>query len=112
MIVPATDVRLVLTTAGSKDEAERIALSLVDHHLAACVNMVPSLTSIYRWQGNAETAEETLLIIKTTAANLDQIEAALRQLHSYEVPEFIVLTPESASNPYLNWLRESTTPLR
>jgi periplasmic divalent cation tolerance protein len=112
MIVPATEARLIVTTAGSRDEAERIARALVDERLAACVNIVPGLTSIYRWQGKVEAAPELLLLIKTTAANLSRLEEAVRRLHSYEVPEFIVLTPESASKPYLEWLLESAAPPR
>jgi len=110
MIVPATDIRLVLTTAASRDEAEQIARSLVEEHLAACVNIIPGLTSIYRWQGKIEAAEETLLLIKTTAAHLDQVEDAIRNLHPYEVPEFLVLTPDSTSQPYFGWLTESVAP--
>jgi periplasmic divalent cation tolerance protein len=110
MIVPATEARLIVTTAGSRDEAERIARALVDDRLAACVNIVPGLTSIYRWQGKVEAAPELLLLIKTTAANLTQLEEAVRRLHSYEIPEFLVLTPESASNPYLDWLLSEANP--
>ncbi|MGB9029835.1 MAG: divalent-cation tolerance protein CutA [Acidobacteriaceae bacterium] len=112
MIVPATDVRLVLTTTGSRDEAEHIARALVDEHLAACVSIVPGLTSIYRWQGKVEAAPELLLIIKTTAANLTVLEETVRHLHSYEVPEFLVLTSESTSHPYLDWLLQSSRALR
>jgi periplasmic divalent cation tolerance protein len=112
MIVPATDVRLILTTVASRDEAEGIAHALVDEHLAACVNVIPGLASIYRWQGNVEEAEEILLLIKTTAIQLDQVEAALSRLHAYEVPEFLVLTPESAAKPYLDWLLQSSAPSR
>ncbi len=108
MPVPAADVRLVLTTAGSRDEAELIARALVDEHLAACVNIVPGLTSIYCWKGDTETAEETLLLIKTTAANLDRLAIALDRLHSYELPEFLVLKPEAASKAYLDWLLSSS----
>jgi periplasmic divalent cation tolerance protein len=108
MIVPATDVRLILTTAGSRDEADQIARALVDERLAACVNIIPGLTSIYRWKGETESADEFLLLIKSTAANLVPLETALRRLHSYEVPEFLVLTPESAAKPYLEWLLQST----
>lgn len=108
MPVPAADIRLILTTASSRDEAERIARSLVEERLAACVNLVPGLTSIYRWKGEVEAAAEIMLLIKTNTANLDSLEAALRRLHSYEVPEFLVLTPESAGQPYLDWLRHET----
>lgn len=108
MLGPASEIRLILSTAGSRDEAERIAHPLVDAQLAACVNIVPGLQSIYRWQGKVESADEVLLLIKTTVANLERVESALRSAHSYEVPEFLVLTPESASEPYLRWLLEST----
>jgi periplasmic divalent cation tolerance protein len=112
MIVPAADVRLVLTTAGSQEEAENIARSLVDERLAACVNIVPGLTSIYRWKGVLERAAEFLLLIKSTAAHLDRLEAAVRRLHSYEVPELLVLTPDAAGKRYLDWLlQESAGPL-
>lgn len=104
------DLRLILSTASSRDEAHRIAHALVDTQLAACVNIVPGLHSIYRWQGKVESADEVLLLIKTTAANLERVESALRAAHSYDVPEFLVLTPESASEPYLRWLLESTQP--
>jgi len=110
MPVPAADVRLVLTTAGSRDEAEQIARSLVDQRLAACVNIVPGLTSIYRWKGDVEAASEVLLLIKTTAANLDRLESDIRRLHSYEVPEFLVLAPESSAQPWLDWLLHESTP--
>lgn len=108
MIVPAQDVRLALSTAGTREEAERMGRALVDERLAACVNLIPGLTSIYRWQGDVESAEETLLLIKTTVGNVDRVEALLRTLHSYDVPEFVVLGPESASKPYLEWLLEAT----
>jgi periplasmic divalent cation tolerance protein len=104
MIVPATDARIVITTAASREEAEDIARNLVDERPAACVNVVPGLTSIYRWKGDVETASEVLLIIKTTAANLERVESTLRRLHSYEVPEFMVLTPDASAKPYLDWL--------
>jgi periplasmic divalent cation tolerance protein len=111
-MVSASEVRLVLSTAGSRDEAERLARALVEAQLAACVNLIPGLTSIYRWQGAVETADEVLLLIKTTAANVERVESALRAAHSYEVPEFLVLTPESGSEPYVRWLLESSQPLQ
>ncbi|HVT95942.1 MAG TPA: divalent-cation tolerance protein CutA [Acidobacteriaceae bacterium] len=104
MIVPATEVRIVITSAGSREEADDIARNLVDERLAACVSVVPGVSSIYRWKGEVEAASENLLIIKTTAARLDGVEAALRRLHSYEVPEFLVLTPDGAGKSYLDWL--------
>jgi len=107
MIVPAADVRLVLTTTASRQEAERIARSLVEARLAACVNIIPGLTSIYRWQDAVETAGELLLVIKTTAANLAALEVAINRLHSYQMPELLVLTPESASEAYLDWLLDA-----
>ena len=90
------------------EEAERLAHVLVDDGLAACVNLVPGVQSIYRWRGAVESADEVLLLIKTTAARLDAVEAALREAHSYEVPEFLVLTAESASQAYLAWLLRAT----
>lgn len=104
MIVSAQNARIVLSTAGSRDEADSIAESLVERGLAACVNLVPGLTSVYRWQGSIERADEVLLIIKTTAQRLPALEAALRTLHSYEVPELLVLAPEGGGDEYLAWL--------
>jgi periplasmic divalent cation tolerance protein len=112
MPVSGSQLRLILSTAGSHDEADRIAHALVDAQLAACVNLLPGLQSIYRWQGKVESAGEVLLLIKTTAANLDRVESALRAAHSYEVPEFLVLTPESGSEAYVRWLLESSQPLQ
>jgi periplasmic divalent cation tolerance protein len=104
-----TDKRIVLTTAGSEEEANRIARSLVESRAAACVNIVPQITSIYRWQGNVEEAREWLLIVKTTAANFGQVRDAIAELHSYEVPECICLTVEDGSPPYLEWIAESVS---
>ncbi|HTW46564.1 MAG TPA: divalent-cation tolerance protein CutA [Acidobacteriaceae bacterium] len=109
-MVPAPDIRIVLSTAGSREEAQRIAHALIHEQLAACVNLVPGVHSIYRWQGKVENAEELLLLIKTTAANLDRVEAALRAAHSYELPEFLVLTPESGSEAYVRWFLEASQP--
>jgi periplasmic divalent cation tolerance protein len=103
----ATDIRLILSTTGTREEAERIARVLVEEGLAACVNLVQGLTSVYRWQGAIDTADEILLIIKTAVSHVERVEAALRTLHSYEVPEFLVLHPESISQPYLNWVLSS-----
>lgn len=107
MIVPASDVRVILSTAGSPEEGERIARALVEQRLAACVNLVPKITSVYRWEGKVETANEVLLVIKTCADLLGQTERALRAAHSYEIPEVLVFTPESGHGEYIDWLLQS-----
>jgi periplasmic divalent cation tolerance protein len=102
-----TDKRLVLTTAASNDEAHKIARALLEGRLAACVNIVSKIESIYRWQGKVEESEEFLLIIKTTEAALKRLQEAIRELHSYELPECIVLPVVDGSQPYLNWIAAS-----
>jgi periplasmic divalent cation tolerance protein len=104
---PNETARIVLSTTDSAESAQRIGQALVERRLAACVNLIPNLTSIYRWQGAVETASEVLLLIKTSSESLSQLEAALRELHSYEVPEFVVLPIESGSRLYLEWLHDS-----
>lgn len=99
--------RIAISTVGSIEEAERIASALVEQHLAACVNLIPQVKSIYRWQGEMEEASEVLLLIKTTAPRLPALEATLRSLHSYSVPEFLVLHIDSGSPAYLHWILES-----
>src|SRR5690349_21225817 len=102
-----TDKRIVLTTAGSADEARRIAEGLVERKLAACVNIVPKITSIYRWKGKVEEAEEWLLLIKTAVA-FEKVRDAIRELHSYELPECLAIAIEDGSPEYLKWLAESS----
>jgi periplasmic divalent cation tolerance protein len=102
-----TDKRIVMSTAGSEDEARKLARHLVEHQLAACVNIVPRIESIYRWQGKVESSQEWLLLIKTTAENFPAVRDAIRELHSYELPECVVLTIEEGSPNYLQWLADS-----
>ncbi len=102
-----TDKRIVLTTASSEGEARKIARRLVDRRLAACVNIVPQITSIYRWQEKVEETREWLLIVKTTAAAFGQVRQAIAELHSYEVPECICLTIEDGSDSYLQWVADA-----
>jgi periplasmic divalent cation tolerance protein len=102
-----TDKRLVLTTCASLDEARSIAHALVERQLAACVNIAPQIESVYRWQGEIETATECLLVIKTTTEVFDRVREALSELHSYELPECIEIGIEDGSAAYLQWIGES-----
>src|SRR4029077_11072264 len=102
-----TDKILVLTTASSKDEARKIGRALVERLLAACVNIVPQVGSIYRWEGEVEEAEEWLLIVKTTRAAFERVRDAINELHSYDVPECISIWTESGGWPSLAGLGES-----
>jgi periplasmic divalent cation tolerance protein len=102
-----TDKLLVLTTTGSEAEARQIAEALVERRLAACVNIVPRVQSIYRWEGKVEQAEEYLLVIKTVKTREAQVRSAIRELHSYNLPECIAIPIESGSADYLKWLSDS-----
>ena len=102
-----TDKTLVFTTAGSEENAKNIAETLVKLRLAACVNILPKLTSIYRWEEKIETAEEWLLIIKTTRKNFMAVRDAIKELHTYELPECISVAIEDGSEAYLKWIAES-----
>lgn len=95
---------VVLVTASSPEEAARVARALVDERLAACVNIVPGLRSIYRWQGRVEDATEVLLIVKTARHVLSALTERVRALHSYTVPEVIALPITGGDAPYLEWL--------
>jgi periplasmic divalent cation tolerance protein len=101
-----TDARILLTTAGSRDEADLLANELVRRELAACVNILGPMTSVYRWKGKIESSNEFLLIIKTTEDAFEQVRQAIRGLHSYEVPEFIELCISRGDGKYLNWLEQ------
>lgn len=105
-----TDKIVVLSTCGSEDEAERLARSLVERRLAACVSVVPRIRSYYRWKGAVDSAEEYLLVIKSSRVRLEELRAALEQEHSYEVPEVLVLPVVDGSQNYLNWLQASLEP--
>lgn len=102
-----SDKRVVLTTAGSVDEANRIADALVQRRLAACVNMVGPVSSVYRWKEKVERAQEWLLLIKTTAGMVDAVGEATKELHSYELPECVALAVEGGSEAYLEWIGEN-----
>ena len=102
-----TDKRIVLSTAGSEDEARRIAHHLVEQRLAACVNIIPRIESIYCWKEKVESSQECLLLIKTSAARFPQVRDAIRELHSYELPECVAIAIEDVSPEYLQWLAYS-----
>jgi len=99
--------RVVLTTVSSMEEAKRMAHALVDERVAACVNIAGGVASVYRWQGAVEEASEILLLIKTRVEKIDALEAAVRRLHSYDVPEFVILKVEGGGAAYLKWVDES-----
>jgi periplasmic divalent cation tolerance protein len=105
--VPTTDARLILSTCASDEEARHIAGALIEARLAACVSTLPGLHSTYRWKNKIETSTEILLLIKTDAAHADRAEKLITSLHSYEVPEFLVLQVAGGSESYLRWLSEA-----
>jgi periplasmic divalent cation tolerance protein len=99
---------VVLVTAGNADEAATIGRALVEERLVACANVIGPIRSIYRWQDTVEDASEHLLLLKARAADVAVLEARVRALHSYDVPEVIALPVRAGSPAYLAWLAEST----
>ena len=99
-----TDKLLVLSTAGSQAEAARIAEEMLERRLAACVNVVGRIQSFYRWEDKLQRAEEYLMLIKTVRAREEQVCAAIRELHSYELPEMISISIDDGSPEYLKWM--------
>jgi periplasmic divalent cation tolerance protein len=102
---------IVFVTTPGRDEAARIADALVSERLAACVNLVAAIESVYRWEGKVTRDREALMIIKTTADRYAELERRVKELHSYSTPEVIALRIERGSSDYLEWLRESTADL-
>ena len=100
----------MLTTLGADDDAAAVARTLVEERLAACVNVLPVMTSTYRWKNRIEQDREQQLVIKTLASRLPALEARLRELHPYEMPEFLVVPVAAGSEAYLGWLDESVRP--
>lgn len=100
------DVILILSTFPSIEQARQIGTVLVEKQLAACVNLLPGVESIYRWQGRVETSTEVLAIIKTTAARQPDLFAALAAMHPYEIPEILTLEPSAVSPAYAKWISE------
>jgi periplasmic divalent cation tolerance protein len=102
---------VVFVTASSKEEAETIASAMVEERLAACANILPSVTSIFRWEGKVERESEVLIVFKTRRGVFEQLKNRIKELHSYEVPEIIALPIVQGSDAYLRWLKDETETL-
>lgn len=100
---------VVMITTTPEDAAAAIARALVEQRLAACVNILPAVQSVYRWQGAVEEASEALVVIKTLRSRFEAVDAALRELHPYEVYELLALPVEAGNAAYLGWMRESVS---
>ncbi|MBI3561239.1 MAG: divalent-cation tolerance protein CutA [Gammaproteobacteria bacterium] len=108
-MTPTSRYCVVLTTCPDTALAERIAHALVEARHAACVNILPAIQSIYRWDGKLEQGREVLLLIKTEQTRLSEVERCIQTLHSYTVPEMIALPITHGHHPYLHWISESVT---
>jgi periplasmic divalent cation tolerance protein len=106
--MPASDACVVLSTFGREEDAVRVSRALLEARLVACVNLLPRVRSLYRWQGAIEDASEVLAVMKTRRERLPELEAALIELHPYEVPELLVLAVASGAASYLEWLATET----
>lgn len=107
MSLEPSDPIVVLMTAASSEEGARLAEMLVAANLAACVQILPQIESVYRWQGKIETEFEVLLVAKTLSAKFEELERRVRAMHSYETPEILAIPASAVSPPYLKWLAAS-----
>ena len=105
-----TKLQLVLCTVPDRDSAEHIAQVLVTEQLAACVNIIPGIASVYRWKGVIEKSEELLLLIKTSQGCYQSLEQRIRTLHPYELPEIIAVPIETGQTDYIRWIESNLTP--
>lgn len=105
-----SDAIVVFMTAPGADEARRIANELVQRQLAACVQILPEIESVYRWNGEVQRDKEVLILAKTTAAQFDGLERAVREIHSYETPEIVAVRMSEVSEPYRAWLADNVRP--
>ncbi len=101
---------VVLMTAANREEANRIAETLIEANLAACVQILPEMQSVYRWQGTIAHENEVLLLAKTTREKFVELDQAVRSVHSYETPEIVALPIVAGSEPYLKWLFDVSSP--
>jgi periplasmic divalent cation tolerance protein len=106
----ASDAIVVFMTAANSEDAKRIAETLVSAKLAACVQLLPHVESVYRWNDQVQHAGEVLLLAKTTQSKFEELEREVRAIHTYEIPEILALPATAVSPPYLNWLIESLQP--
>jgi periplasmic divalent cation tolerance protein len=106
--VPSDQFVVVLTTFPTDGDAEKLAQTLVEERLAACVNILPPMRSIYKWQGAIERADERQLLIKTNTDRVHDLETRIKALHPYDVPEFLVISVLDGSRDYLSWVAENT----
>lgn len=104
------EIRVVLITAPANEDAERIARLLVEERLAACVNIVPKVLSVYRWEGAVQSDAESLLIVKTRADRLSELEARVRSIHPYSVPEIVALRVTGGNPAYIDWVFTESSP--
>jgi periplasmic divalent cation tolerance protein len=112
-MVRRTEARVVLVTCGSFPQARKIAKAVLEKKLAACVNLISApVESVYRWKGRVERAKEVLLIIKSTSRRMKELEEVIARLHSYDLPEFLVIEIKGGSKKYLKWLGDATSPAR
>ncbi|MDQ2922127.1 MAG: divalent-cation tolerance protein CutA [Acidobacteriota bacterium] len=105
--IKASEAIVVFVTTANSEEAAQLAEMLVGQRLAACVQILPEMESVYRWQGKIERQKEVLVIAKTTKSKFEELEAKVRAIHSYETPEIIALPLTAGSPPYLEWLNSS-----
>jgi periplasmic divalent cation tolerance protein len=110
MSAQVADALLVLITAANEREAKRLAEALITDRLASCVQILPRMESVYRWQGRIENETEILLLIKTTANKFEELERTARGLHTYDVPEILAVPVTRISEPYFKWLVEALEP--
>jgi periplasmic divalent cation tolerance protein len=107
-----TDIVLLLTTVETPEHGHALARVLVEEQLAACVSVLPPMTSFYRWQGTVQRAAECQVIVKTTRERLAATQGRMRELHAYELPEGLVIAVESGAEAYLDWIADATRPPR
>lgn len=105
-----SDAVIVFSTCANRDEARKIARAIVEERLAACVQLLGPIQSVYRWQGAVDESEETLLLFKTTQARFPPLEKRIAELHSYDTPEIIAVPVVSGSEKYLAWLHDTLAP--